>query len=419
MKSDSIISCKEQLIDWFKEGEKNKEEWRVGTEHEKFAYNFSKSKNRYYPIEYSNKNGVEEFLNEIAQSGWKKIEEQGKTISLKKDNQSITLEPGGQIELSGAPLKDIHRACKETNEHLKLLKKIGDKLNITLLGMGLRPFEKTTSIPWMPKSRYKIMKNYMPKKGKLGLDMMLSTCTVQANLDYSSESDMVTKTLLATKIQPIITAIFANSPLSNGKPNGFLSKRRYIWANTDDDRCGTLKVAFDDNFSYSKYIDFALSVPMYFVRRNNTYIDCSGESFIDFMNSNLKQLEGEKPIIQDWEDHLSTIFTEVRLKKFIEVRGADAGNWQITCALPAFWVGILYNEKIIYKALKLCEEWSFKDVETLSIDAAKYGLNAKVKKNTFRLAIRTILFGLISKHFQIVFRPFLYYSVCLHRFKPF
>ena len=394
MKTNSIISCKEQLIDWFKEGEKNKEEWRVGTEHEKFAYNYSKSENRYYPLEYSNKNGVEEFLNEIAQSGWKKIEEQGKTISLKKENQSITLEPGGQIELSGAPLKDIHSACKETNEHLKLLKKIGDKLNITLLGMGLRPFEKTTSIPWMPKSRYKIMKNYMPKKGKLGLDMMLSTCTVQANLDYSSESDMVAKTLLASKIQPIITAIFANSPLSDGKPNGFLSKRRYIWANTDDDRCGTLKVAFDDNFSYSKYIDFALSVPMYFVRRNNTYIDCSGESFIDFMNSNLKQLEGEKPIIQDWEDHLSTIFTEVRLKKFIEVRGADAGNWQITCALPAFWVVILYNEKIIYKALKLCEEWSFKDVETLSIDAAKYGLNAKVKKHdVYDIAFELIKFA--------------------------
>ncbi len=369
----------QQLVEWFKKGKKIKKNWRVGTEHEKFAYNFSNLKNSYYPTTYESKNGIRDFLNELSNFGWEKVLENGNVISLKKQNQSITLEPGGQIELSGAPLKDIHSACKETNEHLKLLKEVGNKLNITLLGLGVRPQEKTSTVPWMPKSRYKIMKKYMPKKGNNGLDMMLSTCTVQANLDYSDEKDMINKTLLAVKIQPIVTALFSNSPLSMGRPNGFFSKRRYIWMNTDPDRCGTLKIAFNDNFNFLKYVNYALSVPMYFVRRDNQYIDCTGESFNDFIKGKMTKLPGEKPTIEDWEDHLSTIFTEVRLKQFIEVRGADAGNWRRTCALPAFWVGLLYDNTSLKKALELCSNWLYEDVDNLSSDVCKLGLEAKIK----------------------------------------
>ncbi len=378
MSPDTLISSIEQLEEWFKLGNKKKEDWRVGTEHEKFAYNYSKSSDSFSPLEYKNSNGIEQFLIEISKYGWEQVLEDGNIIALKKEKQSITLEPGGQIELSGAPLEDIHSACKETNEHLSLVKEVGNKLNITLLGLGSRPIEETETIPWMPKSRYKIMKKYMPKKGSNGLDMMLSTCTVQANLDYSDEKDMISKTLLSVKIQPIVTALFANSPISMGKPNGYLSKRRHIWMNTDPDRCGVLKVVFENGFNFLKYVNYALSVPMYFIRRNNNYIDCTGSSFIDFMNGKLPQLEGYKPTIRDWEDHLSTIFSEVRLKQFIEVRGADAGNWRRTCALPAFWVGLLYDEKALKKALLFCEDWDFCTVETLSSDVAKFGLNAKV-----------------------------------------
>ena len=378
MDLNTSIHSKEQLIEWFKLGNKKKQDWRVGTEHEKFAYNYSEHDNIFSPVSYDSKNGIREFLMEFSNFGWNHILEDGKVIGLKKDKQSITLEPGGQIELSGAPLKDIHAACKETNEHLKLVKEVGEKLNITLLGLGLRPQERNEVVPWMPKSRYKIMKNYMPKKGSNGLDMMLSTCTVHANLDYADEKDMRLKTLLSVKIQPIITALFANSPLSLGKPNGFLSKRRYIWMNTDPDRCGVLKVVFDDDFGFAKYVDYALSVPMYFVKRDNKYIDCAGSSFEEFMNGKLKELPDIKPTISDWEDHLSTIFNEVRLKQFIEVRGADAGNWRRTCALPALWVGLLYDELALSKALDLCEKWSDEMVEKLSYDVARDGLKAKI-----------------------------------------
>jgi len=381
MNNDSTITSKTELVRWFEEGNKKKEYWRVGTEHEKFAYNYDKEKNSFIPAEYDSKSGIENFLLQISKLGWEKILEKGKVISLKKDNQSITLEPGGQIELSGAPLENIHKACKETNNHLKLVKELGEKLNITLIGLGSRPVEKTDSISWMPKARYQIMKNYMPKKGAHGLDMMLSTCTVQANLDYSDELDMKKKTLLAVKLQPLVTALFANSPLSNGSPNGYLSKRRFFWMNTDPDRCGTLKIAFEDDFSFSKYVDYALSVPMYFIIRKNEYINCSGMSFKDFLNGKLQQLPGQKPTFKDWEDHLSTIFTEVRLKKFIEVRGADAGSWRRTCALPAFWVGVLYDKNVLTNALEICNKWTFNDVNNLAEEVAKEGLKSKIKGN--------------------------------------
>ena len=378
-KNIKVIEDKEQLVDWFKSGFKKKRDWMVGTEHEKFAYTFSKTENKYIPLGYEGKIGINAFLRALSKFDWDPVYEKNNIIALKKNLQSITLEPGGQIELSGAPLKSLHSTCKETNEHLKLVKDIGKKLDILLVGLGVRPNESFAEVPLMPKARYQIMRNYMPKKGNRGLEMMHSTCTVQANLDYESEQDMVNKTRLAVKIQPIVTALFANSPFYKGTYNGYESLRRHIWTDTDPDRCGVLKVALEEDFGFISYIDFALSVPMYFVVRENKYIDCAGKSFLDFLNGNLDIMPGEKPTIEDWENHLSTIFTEVRLKKFIEVRGADAGNWRRTCALPAFWVGILYGENSVNDAESICDTWTVEDIEKLSVDVAQFGLDAKIK----------------------------------------
>ncbi|MEC8100319.1 MAG: glutamate--cysteine ligase [Pseudomonadota bacterium] len=378
-KNRDLIEDKEQLINYFKSGCKNKIDWKVGTEHEKFAYTFSNKKKKFIPLGYYGEPGIKTFLEEIVNYGWQPILEGKNIIGLRKESQSITLEPGGQIELSGAPLKDLHSTCKETNEHLKLVKEIGKKLNIMLVGLGTRPSETLNEVPTMPKERYNIMREYMPYKGKRGLEMMHSTCTVQANLDYESEFDMIKKTRLSVKIQPIVTALFANSPFYKGKLNGFESLRKHIWTDTDPDRCGVLKVALKDDFNFSSYVNFALSVPMYFIVRDEKYIDCSGKSFKDFLNGKLDIVYGQKPTLIDWESHISTIFTEVRLKKFIEVRGADAGNWRRTCALPAFWVGILYGKNSISEAEKLCYNWSIEDVEKLSWDVAKKGLNAEIR----------------------------------------
>ena len=374
------IQDKEQLVSWFRSGFKEKSKWMVGTEHEKFAYTFSKKKKRYIPLSYFGENGINAFLIELCKFGWLPVYENGNIIELKKEAQSITLEPGGQIELSGAPLKDLHSTCKETNEHLKLVKEVGKKLDILLVGLGARPNEFLKDVPLMPKARYDIMRNYMPSKGSRGLEMMHSTCTVQANLDFESEQDMKKKTSLAVKLQPIVTTLFANSPFYEGTFNGFQSLRKHIWTDTDPDRCGILKIALEDDFNFSSYVDFALSVPMYFVIREKKYIDCSGKSFLDFLNGKLDILPGEKPTFEDWENHISTIFTEVRLKKFIEVRGADAGNWRRTCALPAFWVGLLYGESSINSAEKICCDWTVEEIEKLSLDVAKKGLDAEIKK---------------------------------------
>tara|TARA_B100001989_G_scaffold50936_1_gene33025 strand:- start:1433 stop:2797 length:1365 start_codon:yes stop_codon:yes gene_type:complete len=377
-KNTEKIEDKEQLITWFKTGFKKKSEWMVGTEHEKFAYTFSKNKNKYIPLSYDGKIGIKSFLKELSKFGWEPIFEEKNLIALKKELQSITLEPGGQIELSGAPLKSLHNTCKETNEHLELVKDIGKKLDILLVGLGVRPNESFSEVPFMPKARYQIMRNYMPKKGKRGLEMMHSTCTVQANLDFDSEQDMINKIKLAVKIQPVVTALFANSPFYEGSYNGYESLRSHIWTDTDPDRCGVLKVALKEDFGFSSYVNYALSVPMYFVVRKNKYIDCAGKSFSDFLEGKLDIMPGEKPTIQDWENHLSTIFTDVRLKRIIEVRGADAGNWRRTCALPAFWVGILYGENSIGLAERICDKWTIDDIENLSKRVAKKGLDAEI-----------------------------------------
>ena len=380
--NETIIKTKEQLIDWFHLGLKDKEEWKIGTEHEKFAYRFDKRLQKYRSVSYFEENGIKDFLNDLSTYGWEKVKEKENVIALRKNNQSITLEPGGQIELSGAPLKSIHETCKETNDHLELVKRVGENLGIILIGAGARPIGNPNEIDWMPKERYKIMKNYMPKKGNLGLQMMSSTCTVQVNLDYKSENDMIRKFRIGLSLQPIITGLFANSPLSEGKLNGFLSWRRKVWSDTDPDRCGILPMVFDKNFGFESYVEYALKVPMYFVVRDGKFLDCSGNSFENFIKGKLDLLPGEYPTMVDWENHLTTIFTEVRLKHFLEMRGADAGSWKRICALPAFWSGILYDENSLECVEEICSKWTNEDRENMAKNVPKMGLNAKISNSS-------------------------------------
>tara|TARA_B100000686_G_scaffold348353_1_gene439203 strand:- start:4823 stop:6157 length:1335 start_codon:yes stop_codon:yes gene_type:complete len=334
---------KNDLIDWFEKGSKNEKEYKIGTEHEKFVYKLSNLE----PVTYNEKSGIRNILKSLIRFGWKEVIEEGFIIALKKDKQSITLEPGGQLELSGAPLQNIHKTCSEVNDHLDQLKIIGNELKIGFLGIGARIEGKLPNEYWMPKARYNIMKEYMPKVGEFGLEMMADTCTVQVNLDYSSENDMMRKVKSAFILQPIISALFASSSLENMKTSKFLSRRSAIWFDVDKARCGVPEFIFNNNFGFEEWVDYALNVPMYFVRRNGKYINCAGESFKNFMQGNLKSLKNDEASLSDWEDHLSTIFTEVRLKQFIEFRGADAGPWKSLCALPAIWVGMLYNKNAL------------------------------------------------------------------------
>ena len=343
------------LIKWFEAGCKPKNLFRIGTEHEKFVYKLNTLK----PVSYNESSGIKNILKSLVRFGWVEVNEVGNLIALRKDNQSITLEPGGQLELSGAPLENIHQTCSEVNEHLKQVKIIGNELNIGFLGVGARLEGKLASDLWMPKPRYKIMKDYMPLVGNLGLEMMADTCTVQANLDYSSEQDMRRKLKTSFILQPIVTALFASSPIEKMKPSKYISRRAAIWFDVDKDRCGTPKFIFDEDLSFESWVDYALKIPMYFIRRNGQYINCAGASFEKFMLGQLEQLPNEKPTILDWEDHLSTIFTEIRLKQYIEFRGADAGPWKSLCALPALWVGLLYDSESLNEAESLAKSWSF------------------------------------------------------------
>src|SRR5260221_3772005 len=337
------ITAKSQLVEYLESGNKPRADWRIGTEHEKFVFDLTSLR----AVSYEAPNGIGALLKGLQRFGWEAINEDGKTIALTMEGCNITLEPGGQFELSGAPLQTIHQTCAEVGQHLSQVKEIAAELGIGLMGMGFQPKWARADIPWMPKGRYKIMGEYMPKKGKLGLDMMLRTCTVQTNLDYSSEADMVKKLRVSMALQPVATALFADSPFTEGKPNGFMSYRSHIWTDTDPDRCGTLTWVFDQGMGFERWVDYMLDVPMYFVYRDGHYIDASGQSFRDFMQGKLPALPGELPTSSDWTDHLTTAFPEVRLKKFLEMRGADGGPWERLCALPALWVGLLYNDEAL------------------------------------------------------------------------
>src|SRR6476469_8175560 len=363
---------RDDLLAVFEGGEKPHENWRIGTEHEKFVYRTADHR----APSYDEPGGIRDLLNGLTEYGWKPIVENGNVIALSGADGNISLEPAGQFELSGAALENLHQTCAEAARHLGQCKMIGDRLGLGFLGTGMWPDKTRAELPIMPKGRYAIMLNYMPKVGGLGLDMMLRTCTIQVNLDYSSEADMVRKFRVGLALQPVATALFANSPFTEGKPNGYKSFRSHIWEDTDPDRTGMLPFVFDDGFGYERYCDYALNVPMYFVYRDGKYIDVAGESFGDFLEGKLPQLPGEKPRITDWTDHLSTAFPEVRLKSFLEMRGADGGRWSRICGLPALWVGLLYDSQALDEAWELVKHWSIGAREKLRHDVLRLALDA-------------------------------------------
>ncbi|KAF6162207.1 hypothetical protein GIB67_008336 [Kingdonia uniflora] len=369
---------KEDLVNYLASGCKPKEKFRIGTEHEKFGFEFGSLR----PVKYEQ---IAHLLNGIAERfDWDKIMEGEHIIGLKQEKQSISLEPGGQFELSGAPLETLHQTCAEVNSHLYQVKAVTEEMGIGFLGIGFQPKWGVKDIPIMPKGRYDIMRNYMPKVGSLGLDMMFRTCTVQVNLDFSSELDMIRKFRAGLSLQPIATALFANSPFTEGKPNGYLSMRSHIWTDTDNNRAGMLPFVFDDSFGFEQYVDYALDVPMYFAYRNKKYVDCSGLSFRDFMAGKLGPIPGEFPTLNDWENHLTTIFPEVRLKRYLEMRGADGGPWRRLCALPAFWVGLLYDDVSLQNVLDMTADWTMEEKQMLRDKVPKYGLKTPFRDGLLR-----------------------------------
>jgi glutamate--cysteine ligase len=369
--SSPRIAGKAELIAYLQAGSKPASAWRVGTEHEKFGF----IKNGLRPLPYAGEVSVLAMLEGLRDRfHWESIEEGGYLIGLKKGGASVSLEPGGQFELSGAPLSTIHETCLEVGAHLDEVREIAEPLGIGFLGLGASPLWSLAEIPVMPKGRYRIMTDYMTRVGRLGNEMMFRTCTVQANLDYGSEADMVKKFRTSLALQPLGTALFANSPFLDGRPNGFLSYRSQIWTDTDPDRTGMLPFVFEDGFGFEQYVDYALDVPMYFVRRGGRYIDASGQSFRDFMAGKLAALPGERPAMDDFIDHLSTIFPEVRLKRFLEMRGSDAGPWDRLCAFSAFWTGLFYDQASLDGAWDLVKHWTAADREMLRQGVRTLGL---------------------------------------------
>ncbi|WP_296718377.1 glutamate--cysteine ligase [Erythrobacter sp.] len=371
---DPIIESLDQLVAPMIGGEKPKSDWRIGTEHEKLVY---KRADHRAPS-YDEPCGIRDLLGGLEQFGWQPVEEGGNVIALKGTDGAVSLEPAGQLELSGAPLENLHQTCAETGRHLEQVKAVGEKCGVSYLGLGMWPDKTREELPIMPKGRYDIMLRHMPRVGTMGLDMMLRTCTIQVNLDYSSEADMVKKFRVGLALQPLATALFANSPFTEGKPNGFLSYRSHIWSDTDPHRTGMLPFVFEDGFGYERWARYMLDVPMYFVFRDGKYIDAAGLSFRDFLDGKLSVLPGERPTQSDWWDHLSTAFPEVRLKSFLEMRGADGGPWNRICALPAFWVGLLYDQGALDAAWDLVKGWTMEEREALRNAAPRLALDAPV-----------------------------------------
>ena len=382
------VEDKAALVEYLAAGCKPAEHWRIGTEHEKFGFALA----GHGPLPYdADGPSILKMLQGMQRFGWKPMVEEGHLIGLTRDGASITLEPGGQFELSGAPLRDIHATCAEVNAHLKEVKDVADEIGAGFLGLGFSPVWSLEDTPVMPKPRYQIMRKYMPKVGRLGLQMMFRSCTVQVNLDFSSESDMVKKFRTSLALQPVATALFANSPFADGRPNGFLSYRGYIWGDTDPDRTGMLPFVFEDGFGFERYAEYALDVPMYFVKRDGHYLDATGKSFRDFLAGKLDILPGEKPTLRDWEDHLSTLFPEVRLKRFLEMRGADGGPWSRLCALSAFWTGLLYDAQALDEAWALVRDWDVYEREALRRTAPTLGLHTPFRNTTVQQIAQTVL----------------------------
>ena len=370
------IENTQELVRYLEEGCKPAEAWKIGTEHEKFGYR----KVDLGPLQYSGACSIESILKGLIETfGWLPMLEDDQLIGLSKDGANISLEPGGQLELSGALLDNVHQTCMEVANHLAEVKTIADRIGAGFIGLGAAPVWKHADMPIMPKGRYKLMAPYMDKVGSHGTQMMFRTCTVQVNLDYSSEADMIKKLRVGLALQPMATALFSASPFFEGRKTGYNSYRSRIWQDTDIARTGMLPFVFEEGFGFESWVDYALDVPMYFVYRNGKYLNALGKSFRDFLKGELSILPNEKPLMSDWEDHLTTIFPEVRLKKFIEMRGADAGPWAKICALPAFWVGIIYDQSSLDKAWDLCKDWTSADRQQLYQDVAKYGLRASIR----------------------------------------
>jgi len=374
------VTDRRQLVEYLESGCKPADAWRIGTEHEKFAYRLSDLRR----LPYGGPDGIGAVLTAMTRFGWEPVREGDDVIALTRGGCNVTLEPGGQFELSGAPLETLHQTCDEVHEHLEQVKAVGKELGTGMIGLGFDPKWARDDVPWMPKGRYAIMRAYMPKRGALGLDMMLRTCTVQVNLDFADEADMAAKFRVSLALQPIATALFAASPFTEGRPNGFRSFRSHVWTDTDPDRCGDLPFVFEDGFGFERYADWMLDVPMYFVYRDGRYIDASGQSFRDFLDGRLPALPGETPLMTDWTDHLTTAFPEVRLKRYLEMRGADGGPWRRLCALPAFWVGLLYDRTALAAAWDLVKGWTEEERAALRRDVPRHGLATPFRKGTVR-----------------------------------
>ncbi|SNZ05603.1 glutamate--cysteine ligase [Cohaesibacter gelatinilyticus] len=385
------LENKADLIEAISSGEKPKEQWRIGSEHEKFVF----YKNNLAPVPYEGEAGIKRLLEGMeGLLGWKRMEDKGNIIGLIDpiEGGAISLEPGGQFELSGAPLETLHQTCREVHGHLAQLREVADPLGIGFLGLGTSPKWSLEETPVMPKSRYGIMMNYMPKVGTRGLDMMFRSCTIQVNLDFASEADMAKKMRVGLALQPIATALFANSPFLDGQKNGYQSLRGAIWQDLDEDRTGMLPFVFDENFGYEQYVDWALDVPMYFIIRDGTYYDMTGVTFRDYLNGKrMQDTPDTLPSMQDWEDHLTTLFPEVRLKRYIEMRGADGGQWRRICALPALWTGLLYDQTTLDAAWDLVKDWTEEERNALRIGVAKDGLRTPFRGDNVQAIARRVV----------------------------
>jgi glutamate--cysteine ligase len=382
------ISARDELVEWIAAGAKPKAEWRIGTEHEKIPFYRADAS----PVPYEG--GIRALLDGLAgQNGWQPIMEGDHPIGLYDPvgGGAISLEPGGQFELSGAPLASVHDTAAELDRHLTEAKRVAEPLGIGFLTLGMSPKWRRAETPVMPKSRYRIMTAYMPKVGTRGLDMMYRTSTAQVNLDYGSEADMVRKLRVSVALQPLATALFANSPFTDGKPNGFLSMRSEIWRHTDADRTGMLAFAFEDGMGYERYVDWALDVPMYFVKRGETYHDTAGASFRDLLAGRLPAMPGERAVLSDWANHVSTLFPEVRLKRYLEMRGADVGPPDRIAAVSAFWAGLLYDQAALDGAWDLVKAWSAEDRERLRADVPRLALAASVAGRPLREVAREVV----------------------------
>ncbi|HEX4160196.1 MAG TPA: glutamate--cysteine ligase [Rhizomicrobium sp.] len=372
------IQSRDELVRYLESGGKPRSQWRIGTEHEKFVYDLATHK----PLTYAGRPGIRVLLEGMRRFGWEPVMEGDNIIGLTQNEAGISLEPGGQFELSGAPLRSLHQTCAEVNTHQQQIREVAGEIGAGVLGLGFAPSWRLDDVDQMPKGRYAIMRRYMPKVGAYGLEMMFRTCTVQVNLDFADEADMVKKFRVALALQPVATALFANSPFREGRPNGFLSYRSQIWTDVDNARAGMLPFVFEDGFGFERYVDYALDVPMYFVYRDGHYIDVAGKSFRDFLDGRIPELKGVVPQLSDWADHLTTIFPEARMKRFLEMRGADGGTWRRICGLPALWVGIFYDQAALDAAWDLVKDWSCEERAMLRASVPSLAFNTPFRNGT-------------------------------------